>query len=201
MMASASRAIMALAVHMLGGGRREWGLAMQAEFEAAREDGEALRFAAGCLVAACGELPRHEEGRFALASHALALAVIVPVAALMVASVLIGFPGSYFGGGQEAPLNDGNRSAVFPLVMLVLGLAVLKLRIAWLALDRDWARLMGVGALSAAGTATLVIFSAVAFADPGAALAQAGAVTVELTALSALARWHGGLSHSGLQTG
>ena len=201
---------MALAVHSLGNHRREWGLAMQVEFEAAREDGKPLTFAIGCFIAACRELPGHEEGRFAIASHVLALFVIVPVAALMTSSVLTGFPSSYLGhlgyhgllaiSGEQRPLlSDANLSAVPSLALLVLLLAALHLRIAWLALDRDWSSLIGVGALSAAATATLVIFSAVVFVDYVAAFAQLAVLTLECTAASALARWHTRLTSAALK--
>jgi hypothetical protein len=195
---------MALAVGALGEHRREWAGAMQAEFEAAREDGKPLAFALGCLLTACRELPRHESGRFAVASHVLALGVIVPIAALTITSVLTGFPSSYLGhvgvhqlleagGGTGPVLSEGNRFAIPSLALLLLLLSTLHLRVAWLALDRDWMRLRAVGALSAAGTATLLICSAVMFADIVAPLAQVAVVTVELTAASALARWHGQL--------
>lgn len=206
MKAALSRAVMALAVHNLGNDRRAWALAMQAEFEAASEDGKALTFAAGCLMAAFRELPRHEEGRFAVASYVLGLVVIVPAAALMIASVFAGFPVSYLehfalGGLLETGgvLTDATRSAVPSLLILVLLLAGFKLRFAWLALERDWTRLLSVGALSAAVTATLVIFSAVVFDHYAAALAQVATLTVELAAATALARWHARLSSAASQ--
>ncbi len=200
-----SRSFMALAVRMLGEHRREWAIAMQMEYEAASADGKALGFALGCLLTACRELPAREEGRFAIASHILALGIILPVAALTVASVATGFPASYLGhvgvhgvaelgGGQGPILSEGNRFAVAPLALLVIALAALHLRIAWLALERDWTRLAAAGALSAAVTATLLILSLVVFVDAVAALAQVAVLVVELAAASALARWHGQLS-------
>ena len=202
---------MALAVRMLGDHRREWALAMRAEFEVASEDGNSLTFALGCLIAACRELPAHEKGRFALVSHLLVLAVIVPLAALMISTVLIGFPASYLGhfgipglleiSSEQGPLlSEANRSAVPSLAVAVLMLAALDLRIAWLTLDRDWARLSAVGFLSAAATAALLIFSAVVFVDPAAALAHVAVLAVELSAASALARWHSRLSSTPSRT-
>jgi hypothetical protein len=201
MIVAVSRAVMALAVRSFGDHRREWSLAMQMEFEAASEDGKPLSFAVGCLAAACRELPAHEEGRFAIASHVLALGVIVPVAALMISSVVAGFPTSYLGhvgthgllelGSAYGPLlNEGNQFAVPSLAILVLLFAALNLRIAWLALDCDWTRLTTVGALSAAATATLVILSAVVFVDPVAPITQVLVLTIELAAASTLMRWH-----------
>src|SRR5438270_392699 len=52
MTAAFARALMALAARCLGTDRYEWGLAMEAEFEAAVEDGNQFAFATGCLIAA-----------------------------------------------------------------------------------------------------------------------------------------------------
>ena len=74
MTAALSRAVMSLAICCLGESRREWALAMQAEFEAATAEGEAFAFATGCLIAAWCEMPKHAEGRLVLANYALARA-------------------------------------------------------------------------------------------------------------------------------
>jgi hypothetical protein len=208
MIETVSRALMALAAHALGDHRREWALAMQVELEAAHEDGTSLSFAFGCLVTACRELPAHESGRFALASYILALGIVVPVAAMTIASLLAGFPASYLGhvgvhplleaGSGHGPLlSEGNRFAVPSLALLVLTMAALNLRIAWLALERDWTRLIAVGAMTAAVNATLLIISIVVFADLVAPLVQVALLAVELAAASALARWHAQLTLEG----
>jgi hypothetical protein len=195
-----SRGLMTLAVRGLGAHRREWAAAMQVEFEVASRDGSALPFAFGCFLAACRQLPDHEEGRFTIACHLLVLIVIVPASALLTSTILAGFPEAYLGSGGVAGLlqtseesdflNEGNRFAVPALALLVLVIAALKLRIAWLALDRDWTRLAGVAALSLAGTVTLVLVSTLVFFDVVAALAQVGLLTIELTGVLGLARWH-----------
>ncbi|HEX8215176.1 MAG TPA: hypothetical protein VF582_06855 [Allosphingosinicella sp.] len=198
MIAALSRAVMALAVSCLGDDRREWALAMEAEFEAAKEDGKPLAFALGCLVAAWRELPAHEEGRFMIASHVLAFVLILPTAALL-AGMAADFPVAQGGahglleaiGGREPLLSEANRSAVPALAALAALLAAAHVRIAWLVLERDWERIAAVGALAAAAMVTLVIFSVVVFAYFGFALGQAAALAVELAAISALARWHG----------
>jgi hypothetical protein len=69
-------------------------------------------------------------------------------------------------------------------------LAATHVRIAWLVLERDWARVAAAGMLIAAATVTLTLFSGVVFVDWVPALAQAAAVAVELSGISALARWH-----------
>lgn len=201
MIAAVSRAAMAIAVSCIGDRRREWGLAMQVEFEAARADGKPLSFALGCLVAAWRELPAQEEGRFLIASHVLALVLLIPTAGLLVSSIVTDFPHSYLGpiqtfglfdvvGGGKALLNDANRSAVPSLAVLLAALAASHLRIAWLVLERDWARVAALGTLLAAATVTLLIFTAVVFAHYAFPLTQAAALAIELAGIAALARWH-----------
>jgi hypothetical protein len=200
MTAAVARAVMAIAVSCLGDRRSEWALAMQREFEAAREDGKPLSFALGCLIAAWRELPAHEEGRFTLASHALALVLLVPMAALLASSIVTDFPNGYLGpiealglpamGGREPLLNEATRSAVPSLAVLLAGLAASHLRIAWLVLEHDWARAAAIGTLLAAATVTLVLFTGLVFASYALPAMLAAALAVELTAISALARWH-----------
>ena len=64
------------------------------------------------------------------------------------------------------------------------------LRIAWLVLERDWARVAAVGTLTAAATVALVIFTTVVFDQYASALIQAATLAVQLSAIAALARWH-----------
>jgi hypothetical protein len=193
---------MALAVSSLGDRRRDWALAMEVEFEAARADGKPLAFALGCLMAAWRELPAHEEGRLKIASHALAFLLILPIAALLASNVLAGFPGSYLGpigsdgwmdlsGGQTPLLSDGNQSAIPALGTLILLLAGAHLRLAWLVLERDWERVAALGMLITAATMALTIFTSIVFAYCASALTQALILTVELASIWALARRHG----------
>jgi uncharacterized membrane protein len=174
---------------------------MQTEFEAAREDGKPLSFALGCLMAAWRELPAHDEGRFMIASHVFAFVLLIPTAALLASSIVTDFPHSYLGqvealglpgvvGEQQPLLNEANRSAVPSLAILLAGLAAAHLRIAWLVLERDWPRVAALGILLAAATVTLIIFTAVVFAHYAFPLTLAAALAIELTGISALARWH-----------
>jgi hypothetical protein len=201
MMAAVTRAALALAVSCLGDHRREWALAMEVEFEEAREDGKPLTFALGCLLAACRDLPAHDEGRLAIASHVLAFVLVIPMAALLVASLLAGFPFSYLeqigtggwlevSGGEKPLFSDANRSAVPPLAAFVVLLAGSHLRMAWLVVKGDWARVAAVGMLIAAATMALVIFTSIVFVHSASALAQAAMLAIELASISALARWH-----------
>jgi hypothetical protein len=184
------RALLALAARCLGERRREWALAMEAELDAARADGRALAFALGCLTAAWSQLPAHAEGRLLLARNALALVLIVPAAALLVSTVLAGFPLSYLGSAGVPLVNVGNQSAVPPLAALVLLLAGAQLRLAWLLLERDWARVAATGMAMAGTQMALLVFTAVAFTDCAAALTGAAALAAELAAVAALAGGH-----------
>lgn len=199
MTATVARAVMAVAIRSLGERRREWALAMRAEFGAAEEDGRPLAFALGCLLAAWRELPAHDEGRLTIAAYALALALLIPMSAMLASSVLFDFPFSHFGpggvhgwpeaaGGRTPWLNDGNRSAVPSLALLLTILAASQLRMAWLVLDRDWTRVAMAARLISAATAALVLFSALVFADLGSALVQAAMSAVALGATAMVAR-------------
>lgn len=196
---AAARTVMVLAVRCLGSHRGEWAYAMESEFQAVAEDGKPLSFAIGCLAAAMRQLPDHDSGRLAVANNLLAIFVIVPGAALLLASVLAGFPMSYFellgvngihaDGVQTPLLTEATLSGLPCLAVLVLFLAALNLRMAWLALERDWIGVTAAAAMSAAVAVTLVIFTAVVFAAYSAALAHAAALAVQLTALAGVAQW------------
>ena len=197
MTAAAARTVMSLAACCLGESRREWALAMQAEFETAIEDGRPLLFATGCLLAAWREMPAHEQGRFVLVNHALALGVLIPVAVLQF-ECLAGLPFLSLGrGGLRAMLTPSSvylagayHSAIGPAVALWLLLGAGHLRLAWLVLERKWADVVRIGALTLAASATFVIFAVVLFLDDAGIAAQAVLLAMELTAIYALARWH-----------
>lgn len=192
-------ALMKLAARGLGDSRREWALAMQVEFRVAVEDGRPLAFATGCLLAAFGELPKHRAGRFALASHLLALGLLLPMAVLQFKCIAgppflsLGERGLYAmlapGSPQEPYLNHAYHSAIPALLALWFLLGAGHLRLAWHVLERDWARVARTAALTVAASATLVIFTVVLFLDDTAAGAQALLLAMELGAIYALARW------------
>ena len=199
MNAALSRAVMALAVRCLGQHRREWAVAMEAEFEAADDDGSALSFAWGCLTAAWCELPRHEEGRFAIASHLLCFILILPMAALPLSAMLADFPYAYLAagdarsalsGGTSVVLNEANRAALPALAGLLVFLAGAHLRIAWLVLERDWSRIAAPASLASAATMTLILFTALVFASSALAPVEVAMLGAELACLWALAHWH-----------
>jgi hypothetical protein len=163
MLTALARSLMTLAARCLGADRREWAQAMEAEFDEAEAE-QRLGFAIGCLIAACREMPRHTEGRLALADHALALGLLVPMAFLQFACA-IGL-GSGQGGrygalamtGAENPLlAQVQLGAVPSLLMLWVLLGAAHLCLAWALLDRDWTRVVQAGSLIAAAALTLVI--------------------------------------------
>ena len=199
MTAPVSRAVMSLAVCCMGESRREWALAMQAEFEAAAVEGEPFAFATGCLIAAWCEMPKHAEGRLVLANYALALGLLIPMAVFQFASA-IGFSSILSGSGSDAILLAGashNPYAVYVqlnaapcLLVLWLLLSMGHLTLAWALVDRDWPRVVKVSALIGATMVTLFIVMGVLLLDVTFLISQVPALAVELAALLAAERWH-----------
>lgn len=208
MTVQAARALMNVVAASLGETRRDWSLAMSGEFEAAVEDGRPLSFAAGCLAAALGDLATHREGRYLLASYAVVLGVLLPLSAFFLSAFFIGFP--YFNGADalvrgpgaasatRSLINEGNMSAAPAMALLVLILTGLLLVAGWAVLNRDWRRAQTLVRLSGSATITLSLFTGVIFLEPGTALMLVAALTLEIAAVSMLARWHGQL-FAGLQ--
>jgi hypothetical protein len=201
MKAAVSRAMMALAICCLGESRREWGTAMQREFETAATEGKPLRFALGCLAAAWREMVTREEGRFTLTNYTLALGLMIPMAALQIGCALFGLPYLYPGQGglsgallageaHEALVRSTYQAAVPSLALLLLVLGLGHLRIAWALLERDWTRVTRTGTLTLAAAVTLIIVLSVLFLDCSQALLQAAVLAIELAVVSVVARWH-----------
>lgn len=195
-----ARAMMIMAVRSLGYSRRDWALAMQAEFEVAAEAGNALSFAFGCLVGAWREVLAHEEGRFALASYLLAIGVILPLGGLLLSSVASGYSylapveagaGNVFGSGRPVfPVTYANQSGLSLLAMLTFVLGLGHLYMAWAILERNWIRVAVAGRIGAAVMATIVTFTGILFLYDTCALPQVVAIAIELSAIWLLARWH-----------
>ncbi len=170
---------------------------MEGEFEAAAERGQALVFAAGCLIAAWREMPKHEEGRLVLANYTLALGLLIPMGFLQFAAA-IGFPNLFPGqdgpyrmiGGAEGPfLAEAQLTARPALLIIWLLLGISHLRLAWALVERDWARITDFGAAIAATTVTIFIFSEVMSFDVASLIPQAAALAIELAVILLMARW------------
>jgi hypothetical protein len=200
MTAAVAHAVMVLATRSLGEGRREWGLAMQAEFEAALDDGKPLAFAAGCLVAAWREMPARAEGRFTLVSHALALGMLIPMAILQITAAaglpnLLQGPAGLYGmlaaPDAQNPFSVTAGLSAAPIVlMLWLLLGISQVGIAWALLERDWSHVLRIGALAAAASVTLAMFSGLLVLDGAGVALHGAALAIELAALYGCARWH-----------
>jgi len=142
-----------------------------------------------------------EEGRFVLTSYALALALMLPMAALQIGCALLGLPylypdahglsGAMLEGGTHELLLRGVYQAAIPslaLLQLLIGLG--HLRIAWLLLEGDWARVTRAATRTLAAAATLILFMTVLFLDGSQALLQGAVLALELATVCGVARWH-----------
>jgi hypothetical protein len=187
---------MILAVRCFGKSRHEWARAMQIEFYTAVPAERRLPFATGCLIAACREMPRHHEGRLSLTSHALALAFLLPMAAMLLLNAgRLGHSALVYGGvdlaGSQNPFLAGGQLAAAPsLLLLWLMLAAAHLSLAWVLLEKDWSRVFKVSAMIVAGTTTLAIYVGVLFLNDTRLALLALATAIELTAVYAIARWN-----------
>lgn len=168
MMISLSRCVMAVAIVCMGDRRREWGRAMQGEFEASIADGEPLSFALGCLLGAWRARLADPDGRLSLASYGLVVSLILPLAAVLAVGAIVGFPYLDFaqdnvvgilavGGAPSTLLDDGNRAAASSLSMVVFLLAGTSVVIAWALLDRNWVRVAAIERFAAAATSSLIV--------------------------------------------
>lgn len=197
MRTSLARAALILATHCLPQKDHAWGLAMQAELEQAIEAGQPLRFAVGCLAASLWRMPAQEEGRFSLTAHGLAIGLMVPVAAAQISGAIFGISRFLNTGGvaavgslQRAFLASAYQAGVPLLAMLALFLAAGHLRMAWVLLDRDWARVETSAAFTLAAAITSIVLLGLLEFDVAQAVRQCAIVVIELAGLVMLARWH-----------
>jgi hypothetical protein len=187
---------MAVAIRALGRSRREWALAMRAEFEVAVAEGRPFAFALGCLTAAWREMPSHAEGRLVLSNYALALGVLIPMAVLQFALALdlASFAGAEPGGGLPAGvallLAPSQFDAAPSLLALRLLIGLAHLRLAWVLVEQDWGRVAKTGALIGAAMASFFLFTGALGLDLTFLAAQAAAMAIELAVIMAAARRH-----------
>lgn len=198
MTAAVSRALLALASRSLGSDRRTWAMAMEAEFEAAVEDRRPFLFALGCLFAAWREIGKHSEGRLIVATYALALAVLIPIAAMQFQQA-VGFlssaEGPPFGNpsasdGPNLYLIWSQNSAIPVLLITWLLLGMAHLFLAWMLVEGDWPRIVKCGTLIGAAMITLSLFMGVLMLDLSSLRAQVAELAIEFVAVVSISRWH-----------
>ena len=207
MIAGVAQFVMALALNLLPQDRRDWGRAMQAEFDAVLLDGKPLGFALGCLWAGWRRLPFYAEGRIALASYMLALGLIVPIAtfhlgcAVSAGRLMLSGHDHYFAmlsasGGSGRVAADSYRAAAPALTMLLLLLSFTHLLIAWAILEGRWRRISALWLVGAVIAVTIVgTIAMVAPSVRGSAI-QLAALAIELVTVPLLALWQHVHAHS-----
>ncbi|MBU3078779.1 hypothetical protein [Sphingomonas quercus] len=204
MIIALSKALMTLATNSLGESRSDWAQAMACEFEVATADGKPLSFAAGCLIAACCEIPRHSEGRLALTNYALALGLLIPMAALQVAQ-MTGLPllltGSADGiptaGVNSSPYLILSRLSAAPILLaLWLSLGVAHLCLAWAVVERNGPRVVKAAALMGAAVLTLFLLMGVLLINMASLAGHVAAMAAELALVAIVARLHARLHSS-----
>ncbi|MEH3159671.1 MAG: hypothetical protein PGN08_12520 [Sphingomonas taxi] len=197
-----SRAIMTLAKACMGDDRRDWSLAMQAEYEVAAADGQALSFASGCLLAAWRQMLMSAQGRFTMTNYAIALGIMIPMAALQIGCAVFGLPYLYpgqhglagamlVGGSHEALLRSIYLGAVPSLALIQMVTGIGHVRLAWLLVERDWPGALRSALWTLAGAMALVIVMGVLFLDSRQALMQGAVVGIELAILAVITGRHG----------
>jgi len=198
MTTAVSRALLSLASRSLGSDRRTWAMAMEAEFDEAVEDGKPMMFAIGCLIAAWREIGKQSEGRLIVASYALALGLLIPMAVLqfqqavgflpLVESSPVGIPGA---GVEPNPYLIWSQNSAIPILLItwiLLGMAHLCL--AWMLVDGDWPCIVKCGTLIGAAMITLALFMGVLMLDLSPLRAQFAELAIELAAVISISRWH-----------
>lgn len=191
--------VMVMALRCLSQDDAGWGRAMRAEFDEAARDGGQLRFALGCLMAAWRRLPRHREGRCVLASHALVLGLIVPIATFHLGCawsgvrLLLSGHDHYHtmlaaGGARGRTLAEAYLAAAPALTALLFALGGAHLFIAWAILDGDGRRARRIWLVAAGIAAAIVGIVATAIPGAGGSGVQFAALAVELAAVPLLAK-------------
>lgn len=196
----AAQLVMTLALRCLPRDGSEWGRAMLAEFDMARQDGKPLGFALGCLIAGWRRLPFHDEGRLALMRHILALGLIVPIAtfhfgcALSGAKLLLSGHDHYHAMLMEGDvrghvLADAYLAAAPALTLLLLLLGSAHLAVAWSILDGRWRRAAIIWLGAAVIAAAILGIVVTTIPNAGGRAIQFAALAIELAAIPLLAAW------------
>lgn len=199
MSAGAAHIVMSLALRCLPDDDRQWGQAMQTEFDQALRDGKPFGFALGCLIAGWRALPFHADGRFALASHALALGLIVPATfhlgcALSGVKLMVSGHDHYSamlvaGGVRGKVLADAYLATAPALTLLLFLLGSVHFFIAWATLDGRWRRAAILWLAATAIAAAVVGIAIATVPGTGGIAIQFAASAIELAAIPLLAMW------------
>ncbi|WP_165886507.1 hypothetical protein [Sphingomonas sp. PP-F2F-A104-K0414] len=173
-------------------------MAMEAEFEAAIEDGRPFLFALGCLFAAWREIGKHSAGRLILANYALALGLLIPMATLQFQqaagflSSAEGMPSGILSAGDGPNLyliwSQNSAIPILLITWLVLGMAHLCL--AWMLVEGDWPRIVKCSTLIGAAMITLSLFMGVLMLDVLSLRTQVAELMIEFVAMISMSRWH-----------
>ena len=140
------------------------------------------------------------EGRLALAVHALAIFLVVPMAGIGLWLGAIGFPylsignvgidGFLAGQSQQLPtLLVGERAMAPALTLMMVLLSVGQFLLAIALSDRDWHRVSGIARFNLAALTTLLLVAAILSVAGGLILVMAAALAVETMVLVMLGWW------------
>ena len=168
------------------------------EFDEAVQDGRPLRFALGCLVTAWGQMPFHDAGRHALAKHAVAFGLIVPIAIFHFGCGLSGLRFMLSGhdhyyamlvadGASGRALASAYRAATPALAGLLLMLGFAHLLIAWVVLNGQWRRASILWLFATAVAVTIITIIAQLVPHGSGIAIQLAALAIELAAIPCLA--------------
>ena len=202
-----AHAVMRLALRCVPPDRREWGQAMEAEFDEALRDGKPFGFAVGCLIAGWRRFPFHPDGRLALATHGVALALLVPIATFHLGCALSGvklmisrqdpYSAALAAGGiRGQALADGYLAATPALTVLLLSLGSAHLFIAWAILDRKWRRATVLWLATLVVAAVLIGIAITTVPGAGGLAIQFAALAIELAAIPLLMLWQSAQARS-----
>jgi hypothetical protein len=201
MSSSLARVVMEVAAASFAPHRRGWKLAIENEFVVAKEAGEELSFALGCLATAWRELPSHLDGRLTLARYTFALGLILPAAALLLIGVLAGYPyvdpafadaiGSFASLETIVPRLNASNACAVPVLGLVLLLRTSgDILVAWFVAERNWACAAAALRFCAAATITLALFAGLVVLEETCLVLPTVIFAIELLAVGLLQRWH-----------
>lgn len=198
---SLSRVVLTVAKACMAEDRQAWAQAMNAEYDAAAAEGQALSFAVGCLFAAWQATLTSATGRLALTSYAVALGLMIPMASIEIGCAVFGLPYLYpdqhglsgallVGSRHEHLLRPTYLNAIPALAVVQLIAGAGHLRLAWSLLDGNWAGALRWSISTLASMITLVLFMGVFFLDSRQPLMQGGVVVIEIAILLIVTKRH-----------